>query len=341
MRLGVTMPMVKQPLGQFGAMARAAEDAGFDSVWDYEVYENPFVVLATAAAATDRIQLGTGIAAALARSPFEMANAAVDVNELSGGRMALGVGLGIPVLMQTLHGAPVDHPVERMRDYLGALRAVNGYLTDAQPTEFRSEYTYFIGPPNPLGARLMDHDTPPVYLGAMNPRMARLAGELADGLIGGGYSAPFIRDVVWPNLEAGAKRAGRDPAQIDVVSQVVCCVCPDRAEAVRRARIHVGQLVSNPVQDGILAALGLTAAAQDARAALMTSGPAGLADVTADSLLDAFALYGTPDECRAQIKRFEGLVPHVMLHPPYVAPLTAEESLDGFHQILSAFGASA
>lgn len=340
MRLGVTMPMVKQPMARYAKFARAAEDAGLDSLWAYEVYENPFVVLGAAAAATERIGLGTAVAAALPRTPFEMANAAADVNELSGGRMSLGVGLGIPVLMQTLHGAPVDQPLARMRDYVTALRYAATYLDTAEPVEWTGEHYAFVGLPNPLGARHLDHPASeiPIYVGAMQPKMTELAGEIGDGLMGGGYSPDYIRDHVQANLATGTARAGRTPDGVDVVTQVICCVDEDRDEALRRARIHVGQMVCNPVQAGILGALGLQDDAAQALESMMAGGPPSLADVTSDRLVEAFALAGTPDEVREQLGQFEGLVDHVVLHPPYVAPFTADEAAQGFHNILSTFG---
>jgi len=331
------MPMVRQPLRKFPLMAKAAEDAGFDSVWDYEVYENPLLVLATAALATERIELGTGLATALSRSPFELANAAADVDQLSDGRLLLGVGLGIPGLMQTLHGADVDRPLRRMREYATALRLAWAYLSDQEPAEFVGDHYRFVTPPfNPLGARSMAR-VPPLYLGGMNPRMIELAGELGDGLMGGGYSRRFVEETVLPRLAAGAERGGKPPEEVEFVCQVICCVSPDRAEALRRARIHVGQLVANPVQDGIVAAHGLEAEVLAVRESIARHGVEALEDVTDDRLVETFSIAGTPEECREQLRAWHELCPHVMLHTPYVPPLTPEETEDAFHQIVAAF----
>src|SRR6201998_4693549 len=93
-RIGLPLPMLNQPYERYAEFAALAEDAGFDSVWDYEFYRNPFITQALNARATSRIQLGTGIATAAPRTPYEMANAAADVDELSGGRTLLGLGTG-------------------------------------------------------------------------------------------------------------------------------------------------------------------------------------------------------------------------------------------------------
>jgi probable F420-dependent oxidoreductase len=337
MQVGVTMPMGKHPLRRYPEMAKAAEDAGMDSVWTYEVYENPLIVLAAAALSTSRIQLGTGVVTALSRTPFELANAAADVDQLSDGRLLLGVGMGIPGLMATLHGADVDHPLARMREYAQALRECWSYLSGGEAQEFAgTHYRFTPLPGNLLGTRVMARRIP-LYLGGMNPAMIRVAGQYGDGLVGGGYSREFVTDTVRPNLARGAELAGRNPADIDVITQVVCCVSTDRDEALRRARIHVGQLVLNPVSDGVVAAHGLERQRDDVRAALMAGGPGALADVTADELVETFSIAGSPQEGREQLARWEGVVDHVMLHPPYVPPLCADETADAYYQILAAF----
>ena len=338
MQLGVTMPMSTQPICKFPEMARAAENAGFDAVWDFELYESPLVVLAAAAMATSRIQLGTGVATALSRTPFELANAAADVDELSGGRLILGLGMGIPGLMMTLHGAAVDHPVGRMREYTEILKQCWDYMDDESPANYKGDYYQFITPPfNPLGSRGLKRKIP-LLLGGMNPKMIQLAGELSDGLVGGGYSKLYVRDEVLPNLAKGAERSGRDLADLQTVTQVICCVSTDRAEAMRRARIHVGQLVANPVQDGIVAAHGLQKEVELVRQALGQGGPAALGDVTDDKLIETFSIAGSPEECRAQLQGWDGLIGHIMLHTPYVPPLNRDETEDAYNQILAAFG---
>lgn len=96
MRIGVTLPSRTGPITELAAKARRAEEAGFDSVWTYEVYRNPFTMLSHAAAATNTVTLGTGLAAGFSRSPFAAANAAADVDEMSRGRMLFGLGTGRP-----------------------------------------------------------------------------------------------------------------------------------------------------------------------------------------------------------------------------------------------------
>src|SRR4051812_37447008 len=108
-KIGVTMPILNQKMDEFPRMAIAAEQAGLDSVFDYEFYRNPFVIHATTAAVTDRIQLATGLAVSASRSPFEMANAAADLDELSNGRTLLGMGIGSADWADVFHGVDTSH----------------------------------------------------------------------------------------------------------------------------------------------------------------------------------------------------------------------------------------
>ena len=100
----------------------------------------------------------------------------------------------------------------------------------------------------------------------------------------------------------------------------------------------MGQLVANPVQDGIVASHGLEKEVEEVRQALMRGGPTALSDVTDDKLVSTFSIAGSPAECRAQLQEWEGLIGHVMLHTPYVPPLSPDETEDAYRRIVDAFG---
>src|SRR5437867_11862851 len=102
-QLGVTMPTRTMELERVGEYARWADDAGFDSIWDYELYRNPFSMLCLSAVTTSRATLATGLAAAFPHSPIELANAMADVDELSGGRALLGLGSGVAGFLEAVH----------------------------------------------------------------------------------------------------------------------------------------------------------------------------------------------------------------------------------------------
>lgn len=338
-KLGVTMPILNQPISAFPTMARAAEDAGFDSVWDYEFYRNPFVMHGMTSQATERITLAAGLAITCNRTPFEYANAALDVDEASGGRLLLGIGTGAGGFADVFSGNPIDHPATRLREYIHAIRLCWEHLDTGKPLDFQGRYYGFANPPfNPFGLRPVLRRDIPIYIAALRPTMLKLAGELSDGVIGYMMSPRYLDEVVWPNLKAGAQKAGRDVSTLDIASETICSISTDRAEAYRRARIQVGIYASYPVSEPLVDQLGLQKQRLEVLNALMTEGPGCLERVVSDELVDALSITGTPDECRRKLADFTDRLPHVILHTPYVPPLAQEESADAFSNIVETFG---
>jgi alkanesulfonate monooxygenase SsuD/methylene tetrahydromethanopterin reductase-like flavin-dependent oxidoreductase (luciferase family) len=337
MRIGITMPTRTAPLERIPEYARLADEAGFASIWSYELYRNPFTLLALAATTSRRATLATGLTGAFPRSPFECANGAADVDELTGGRMLLGLGTGVPEFLEAFHSTDARQMVGRMREYIDVLRLSWQYLAHGEAASFEGEHYRFVPPPlNPWGVRAGGRDRIPIYLAAMRPKLLALTGEKADGWIGYLATPRFLERQVIPAIAAGAEAAGRDPGEVELAAEIICCVSPDRDVALRRARIHVGFYVAHPVSDVVAAEHGLEADVAAVRQALMTEGFAGL-EKTSDRLVEAFSIAGTPEEARQQVDQY-GALTHLALHTPYIPPLDAAESDDAYRQIVAAFG---
>lgn len=341
-KIGVTMPGLTQPIDAFPKMAAMAEDAGFDSVWDYEFYRNPFVIHGMCAQKTSRITLGTGLAVSAGRSPFEMAQAAADVDETSGGRLILGMGLGSAGFLVDMNGAELNRPIPRTREYVGLLRTIWEWTAgeiDADGETFGGEFYKFTVPQiNPFGRRPMVRRRIPIYTSALQPGMARLGGEISDGVLGFMLPPKYLRDVYLPAIAEGARKAGRNPEDVDVASETVCSISNDRGEAYRRARFQVGIYIAHPVFAPVAESMGLAKEREFCLEQMSTRGPHVLADVVSDSLVDAFTITGTPDEAREKIKQYDDCLPNVLLHPPYMPVLSREESADAYANIISTFG---
>lgn len=163
MKLGISLPVYNTALGELPGMAHDAEAAGFDSVWSYEVYANPYTVLGTAAMTTERIGLGTGLATAATRHPLHTANAAADVDALSGGRMLLGLGAGDPELTVAA-GANPTKPVSLMREYIDQVRTSWTWMASGEAGEFAGQFfqsQVLPGPPDGPFGRIMHRDRIP------------------------------------------------------------------------------------------------------------------------------------------------------------------------------------
>ncbi len=339
-RIGITMPSRTAPLERIPEYARIADEAGFQSIWSYELYRNPFALLCLAATTSKRATLATGLTGAFPRSPFECANGAADVDELTGGRMLLGLGTGVPEFLQAFHSTDASHMVGRMSEYIDVLRLCWRYLRNGEAEPLEGKYYTFTPPPlNPWGVREANSESIPIYLAAMRPKLLALAGRKADGWIGYLATPEFIERSVKPQIAAGAETAGRDPSEVKLAGEVICSVSPDREVAMRRARIHVGFYVAHPVSDVVAEVHGLQDQVGALRQALMTEG-FGALEKTSDDLVEAFSISGTPEEAREQLDRY-GALEHLALHTPYIPPLTAEESDDAYRQIIDAFGETA
>jgi probable F420-dependent oxidoreductase len=338
-RVGISMPGLSTPLERFREYAELAETAGFDSVWDYEFYRNPFVVHAGAAAATDSIQLATGIAEAFTRSPFELANAAADIDDLSDGRLVLGIGTGGADFLEAFHSTDARKPVSRMREFIDVLRLSWDHLGTMEPASYEGSFYRFQSLPlNPWGGRQLARARIPIYLAAIRPKMLQLAGEKADGVLGYLWTPEYVRDRVLPNVSKGASESGREASTVDIAGLVICSVSDDREVALRRARIQVGMYVAYPLSDVMVQFHGFEQEQQAIREAMLSEGMAALERVTSDKLVETFSLAGTPDEVRDQMGPYEEVLSHVVLHTPYVPPLTADECDDAFRGIVDTLG---
>src|SRR5215204_4418090 len=120
-------------LQSVGEIARAAESLGFAGLWTSETKHDAFLPLAIAANETEKIQLGTSVAIAFSRSPMEVAQTAWDLQALSDGRFVLGIGTQVKAHVRRRFSMPWDRPVARLREYVGALRAIWGSFQTEGP----------------------------------------------------------------------------------------------------------------------------------------------------------------------------------------------------------------
>lgn len=335
-RVSISLPVYSTPLAKVREMTSWADDAGFEAVFQLEIVQNPFVTLAAAAGVTSRIKLGTASAVAFGRSPWITANAAADLDELSGGRAVLGLAPGGEWHLTGMHNTDLAHVVPRMREYVHCVRTCWDSVGSGTPATFEGEH-YRLRLDEGLHRTLV-RPRIPIYLSAMSPRMIELAGEVGDGLLGHLYSARYLRDLVVPHLVTGAKRAGREPDSVERCVYLICAVSDDRAQALRWARIQVGFYVFLPSADPVVRWHGLEKEQAAVREALHAEGPAALERVTDDKLVQAFSLAGTPDDVRRQLRDYQDLVTQPLLHVPYFAPITPEESEAAFRNVLDGFG---
>ncbi len=255
MRLGLLLELPSQR--ENVALAVRAEEAGFDSVWAPEFHNHSGqLVLAAAALETERVELGTGIAWAFGRSPLLTAVSALDLDEMSDGRFVLGLGTGTRRMRTDWLGAPAEKPATRLRETVEAVRAVWD-AAEAGAVRYEGELVRL--DVRPYGRAGQVRPRIPVYLAAVNEGMARMAGSVADGVVGHPMAtARYIDEVMRPAMAAGAELAERAPADVAVADWVVVAASDDREQAREDAKRQIAFHATVRTYDRILDLHGFT-----------------------------------------------------------------------------------
>jgi probable F420-dependent oxidoreductase len=222
-------------------VAEVAERCGFDAVVTAENAHGPFLPLAAAALVTERIQLGTAVAMAFPRSPTIMAHNAWDVHLASKGRFYLGLGAQVKQHNERRFGIPWSPPAPRMRDYIGAVRAVWKAWETETPIDFQSAtYNLTLVTPN-FSPRPNGLPRIPVSIAAVGPAMLKLGGEVADGVRLHPFSTRrYLDEVSIARISEGLAKTGRQRRNVEVVAGGYGFIgTGPTPEAVAKARAYV------------------------------------------------------------------------------------------------------
>jgi probable F420-dependent oxidoreductase len=316
--------------------ARLAEDAGFEAVWTIESPNRTgFVPLAAAASNTERIKLGTGIAFIFGRVPQMTAAAAMDIDELSGGRMILGLGTGTRRMNEDWYGLTFEHPARRVKEYVALLRSL---WTGANDHKVNFDGRYYRARIDRYGRRPRPRDTIPVYIAAVNPVMLRLVGEIGDGLMGHPlYNRKYLREQVLPEIARGASRSARHPSEIDVASYVITSIHPDPRQAWREAKAQIAFYATTRTYSSILKLGGFSEAGPAIRDAFERSDVEGMIAAVSNEMAEATAIAGTPDQVRRQLDKYNGLIDLPVLYSPSFG-LSADRVAENCKSIIETFG---
>ena len=313
-----------------------AEAAGFDSVFNVEFFnQHAFPVLGALAQATSRVRIGTGIASAFIRSPLLHATAAMDLHELSGGRMVLGLGSGTARMNEEWFGIPFSRPAARMAELIRLLRAA---FEGASGVGFRFEGEFF-DLKIPIYHRGDLPEAPiDLWVAGVNERMVGSAGLVADALVGHPIAPrKWHREKTLPWLRAAEARAEREAGSCRLVPYVLVSINEDREQAMRDAKSQIGFYYTVSVYRTILDHFGLGDVADACRKALATYDLKAMADAIPDDLVDDIAIACPPDEALQRLEQWNDLTDEVLLYAPQVgvAPGRVRDNLDA---ILDLFG---
>jgi probable F420-dependent oxidoreductase len=287
-------------------LAVCLEAAGYDGVWTAETQHDPFLPLATAAVATDRVTLGTAIATAFTRSPMVTAMTAWDLQRASQGRFVLGLGTQVRAHNVRRFSVPWEAPAPRLRELVEALRHIWGAFQGEHPLRFKGQYyrhdlmTPFFDP-GPI-----EFPQPPIWLAAVTPTMFRLAGEIADGVhVHVFHTVRYLREVALPAL--GSRRD-----ELTLASGVFV-VIGGNADAVRMQIAFYG---STPTYRRVFEAHGWDGLQEQLHGLMRRQDFAGMAAAIDDEVLAEFAVLADSwDDAWRQIRtRYDGVLDRVGMY---------------------------
>ena len=290
--------------------ATEAEQAGFDTWWATETKSDVFLSAAAAAAETDGIRVGTGIAVALARNPMLVAVQANDIQAFSGGRFSLGLGAQIKPHIERRFSMEYSSPAARMREFILAVRAIWKAWEESSPLDFQGDfYTHtlmtpmFDPGPNP-------HGNPPVQLAAVGPLMTETAGEVADGVAVHGFCTErYLREVQVPAIERGREKAGRAMEGFEINTPgfiVIGDTEEEIAAGIEAARNQIGFYGSTPAYRPVLDLEGWGELGEELTRLSKSDGWAEMPALIDDEVLAAFTVIGTPEEAGTELRERYG-----------------------------------
>jgi probable F420-dependent oxidoreductase len=296
--------VLSAPLALAAEEAHRAEALGFGGVWASELGRDPLLACAVAAAATERIELGTGIVVAFGRSPMTVATAAWEIAGASRGRFVLGLGSQIRPHIEKRYSMPWSSPVARMRDYVAALRDIWAAWRTGERLRHRSEhYTHILMTPAFVPPR-HEHAIP-IGLAAVGPRMTALAGELADGLLVHPFTNPaYFDSVTAPALEEGLARSGRSRSGVwtHCAAFVIAEGEQETDRIVAQTRQAIAFYGSTPSYRGVLEAIGRGELHEQLHELSRAGRWAEMTALVDDELVDAFAVRGPAEVLPARVE---------------------------------------
>ena len=313
--LDTTLPPTD--LSAIPSIARAAESMGFSALWSTETMHDPFLPGSLIAEHTDKMNFGTAVAIAFARSPATLAYTAWDLAQASRGRFILGLGTQVKAHIVRRFGMPwPESVVGKLHEQIEAIRALWNTWQTNQPLNFRGEY-YKLNLMSPFfNPGPIKYPDIPIYIAGVNAGLARLAGELAQGFHAHPFHTPrYLRDIILPAIEQGAFKAGRPRSEIKVATSAFVVTSSEEEMFVRA---QIAFYASTPSYRSVMELHGW----EDIASQLSTLASSGawvdMAGLINDDILSEFAVIAPPAELpSALMQRYHGLVDRLGLYIPF------------------------
>ncbi len=309
------MKVMTALFGPVGAIerAQALRDAGASGVFTFEGPHDVFTPL-TLASTVVGLDLMTNVAIAFPRNPIHLAHQAIDHQILTKGRFTLGLGTQIRTQIEKRFGADFDRPVARMTELVAALRAIFDTWSDGARLDFKGEfYRHTLMTPT-FTPRDNPYGPPPIYVGALGPRLTKATAQHADGLLVMPFgNKKFLHEVTMAAVDEGLAAGGRTRADLAIVPEIIVSVGEDH-DATRKLLAFYG---STPAYKPVLDIHGWGDLQPELNALSKQGRWAEMGALIDDDVLHTIAACGTPAQVAAHIRdRVEGISDRICIYQP-------------------------
>jgi probable F420-dependent oxidoreductase len=308
-----------RPLSQVTDLTTEVADCGFDGLWFTEGGRSAYTGCTAAALTPTRLDIGTAVALAFPRSPMVTAQLAWELAETTHGRFVLGLGTQVKAHIERRYSVTYDHPGARLKEYVLALRAIFRAFQGEEPLDFQGDFWSFDLLPRMWSPGPIDVPAPPIYVAAVRPWSARMAGEVADGIhVHPLHSTRYLDEVVLPAVREGAGRAGRDASAVQVVCPVMTIIGETEEELARgrdETRLRLGFYGSTRTYSGVFDIHGWHGTSDRLHAFQRDGDLAGMAATITDEMLDVYAVTASWDTLAAAlIEKYHGVADRVVMY---------------------------
>ena len=305
--------VVTADMKNIGQKASRLEASGYDGVRLAELNHDPFMPLALAAAATQKLELVTSVAVAFSRNPMSMAVLAHDLNAFSGGRFVLGLGSQVKPHVQRRFSMPWHKPAKQMQEFIEAMRAIFSCWYEGERLEFEGEYYQHTLMPSTFKPEEVGAPRPRIFLSATGPLMTQVASRVADGMIMHPFSTErYMHEVTLPAIQEGLDERGLGLKDFDLDYAPMLAVGTDDEElerAVLAVRNRIAFYGCTRAYRPVLELHGWGALQDELIELNRAHDEAAMANLITDEVLETFALIGRPEKVIDEMRRrFAGVI---------------------------------
>jgi probable F420-dependent oxidoreductase len=316
LKFDATLPPIG--LKEVPAIAKAAEEIGFEALWTQETQHDPFLPCALIAEHTARLQFGTAVAVSFARSPANIAYTAWDLAAQSSGRFILGLGTQVKAHIERRFGQTWPESVTgKLREQIQVIRAFWDCWQNGTNLNYRGEY-YKITLMSPFfHAGAIEHPNIPIYIAGVNTGLAKLAGELCEGFQAHPFhSVRYLREIIIPAIEEAANRESRKREDVAVSITAFVATTP---EEMNFARAQISFYASTPSYRPVMDLHGWAGVAEKLSAHAARGEWAEMPMLITDEMLNEFCLVTEDDKLADGLrKRYVGIADRLSLYIPFV-----------------------